>query len=236
MSKGKSKNISAALSELHFTSSMNLDEALHHISNMAGKDALVTLTQNSPDHYGFQVQRYNADKPVGGVVGTLRRWQGTQTRVDVSGRLPQHQNYALRSLLFFIITLPLIFITIIESSMVISIIFLLTISFLLLFGLLSWVYNTYNAVGSPLKSFARELSASNQVLDSRRDTEALLDDIIHIFTRHSDVELIDHAAQTQNNPHQRPLLDAEAASNVLEPVEDPADRYLSPEHQTAQRR
>lgn len=80
MSKGKSA-LSAGAE--HFISSLPLEEAAELMSGLAAPGIAVTLTQLNADVWRFEVaQTLQAKSGAVGLQGTLRRWEGTFTRVD----------------------------------------------------------------------------------------------------------------------------------------------------------
>src|SRR5690349_11298004 len=75
--------------ELHFFSSLSLEEAMSCIRQLAS-DYAIELEELDEDAYGFGI--YYSGKHAantGFVTGILRRWEGTYTRVDFDGAFGQ---------------------------------------------------------------------------------------------------------------------------------------------------
>src|SRR5262245_32142445 len=85
----KSKSRSPARSEIRFISSLPLDEALQVIGALASPDTPMTLTEINEDTWRFAIGYYEPDKkhPDVTIIGRLRRWHGTYTRLDCVSRV-----------------------------------------------------------------------------------------------------------------------------------------------------
>lgn len=88
--KDKSR-LGAPSAELHFYASVQLEEALAILADLAQPPLAVTLTEIDSDHFRFELSYtllpglpMNAP-PL--VYGTLRRWEGTYTRLDATGQV-----------------------------------------------------------------------------------------------------------------------------------------------------
>lgn len=73
----KSKRTTPLFSELHFVSSLSLEESVQLIGQQASTEIPVIITEVDSDTFRFKLDASGAD-----IHGTLRRWQGTFTRVD----------------------------------------------------------------------------------------------------------------------------------------------------------
>lgn len=84
MSK-KFKGYSNPLADLQFVSSLPLERAAGLISQLADIRHRVTLTAVDSDTFRFHIDYTPSLSRESEVRGTLRRWQGTETRIDATG-------------------------------------------------------------------------------------------------------------------------------------------------------
>lgn len=83
----KRKSRAPAITELNFISSLPLEEAARLIGGLASPDMPVTLTEVDADTCRFELvyPDTHGASPLAAVEGTLRRWEGTFTRLDCTG-------------------------------------------------------------------------------------------------------------------------------------------------------
>lgn len=100
MHKGK-KARSALLTEMHFVSALPLKKAVKLLGDQAAPETPVTLTETSSDKWHFEMAYHPAeDEPASAVVkGTLRRWEGTLTRLDCTGDVHRANGSRLAALI-----------------------------------------------------------------------------------------------------------------------------------------
>lgn len=75
----KRKKVGNLLSELNFTSSLELEQSVDIITTLAHHYP-VTLTERNADRIDFDIKFQH-----GTVKGTLQRWRGNETRITCSG-------------------------------------------------------------------------------------------------------------------------------------------------------
>lgn len=100
----KSKSRSPAITEMNFVSSLPLEEAVRLIGGLATPATPVTLTEVDEDNFRFEIAYQDPGVTLSSVTGSLRRWEGTFTRLDCTGKVRRTStsrsmgNYSLRSL------------------------------------------------------------------------------------------------------------------------------------------
>ena len=97
--KGK-KSRSPALTEMHFVSSLPLKKAVNLLGDQAEPATPVTLTEIDSDRWQFEMTYVPVEgEPASATVkGTLRRWEGTYTRLDCTGDVRREKNSRLAEL------------------------------------------------------------------------------------------------------------------------------------------
>jgi hypothetical protein len=85
----KSKSGFSIPAELHFISSLPIEEAARLMQGLAAPDTKVTLGEITADMWYFAIDGYlpGQKDPVITIAGTLRRWQGTLTRLNGSSSI-----------------------------------------------------------------------------------------------------------------------------------------------------
>jgi hypothetical protein len=84
MSK-KLKGRANPLAELHFIADVPLEQAVMLIGNLADDVHVVMLTEVDANNFKFEIDDTREKSSQSKINGTLQRWQGTETRVDVTG-------------------------------------------------------------------------------------------------------------------------------------------------------
>jgi len=88
--------------DLHFTSSLYIDQALEDLrenalkANNERKDLLViksNVTQIDPDRARFELEAQRMGQTTYAMTGTMQRWQGSRTRVDAKVRQLKRMNF-----------------------------------------------------------------------------------------------------------------------------------------------
>lgn len=89
--KGKQHN---RVTDLHFSSSLNLEESASLIASLADNSHHIELIETSPDSIKFTLHYILNKTDEGKIEGTLTRWNFDETRVDCSGNVvPEKKNY-----------------------------------------------------------------------------------------------------------------------------------------------
>lgn len=85
MNKGKTAQ--STLTEMHFVSSLPLKKAVKLLDKLSTPETPVTLTETHSDLWQFELVYHPADEDAASAIvkGTLRRWEGTLTRLDCTG-------------------------------------------------------------------------------------------------------------------------------------------------------
>jgi hypothetical protein len=85
----KSKIALTDSADLRFISSLPLDEAVQVLAALAAPDTPVTLTEVDSDRWRFAIGYYEPGQKRASItiVGVLRRWDGTYTRLDCTSRI-----------------------------------------------------------------------------------------------------------------------------------------------------
>jgi hypothetical protein len=83
----KLKGHANPLAELHFIANMPLEQAVMLIRDLADNTYTITLTEMDADNFKFQIDDTRTHSRASKISGTLQRWQGTETRVDVIGEI-----------------------------------------------------------------------------------------------------------------------------------------------------
>ena len=81
----KSKSAQNENAELHFVSSLQLEQSVMLIGDMADDHHQVTLTEVSPDEFKFHIDYLPEQSKLAKINGTLQRWNGTETKIDADG-------------------------------------------------------------------------------------------------------------------------------------------------------
>lgn len=81
----KSKSKSNTLAELHFISSVQLEEAVYLLEAVTDDAHSVMLIEVSPDEFQFQIAYKPENAKLAEISGTLQRWNGTNTKIDANG-------------------------------------------------------------------------------------------------------------------------------------------------------
>ena len=81
----KSKSKSSSLAELHFIASIQLEDAVVLVGDIADKQHQITLTEVSPSEYKFEIDYVPNETKQAQISGTLQRWNGTETKIDANG-------------------------------------------------------------------------------------------------------------------------------------------------------
>jgi len=81
----KLKGHANPLAELHFVANMPLEQAVMLIRDLADNTYTITLTEIDADNFKFEIDDTRTHSRASKINGTLQRWQGTDTRVDVTG-------------------------------------------------------------------------------------------------------------------------------------------------------
>ena len=81
----KNKSATNASAELHFASSLNLEQAVILVGDIADEHHQVTLTEVSPNEFQFHIDYLPEQSKLAEISGTLQRWNGTETKIDADG-------------------------------------------------------------------------------------------------------------------------------------------------------
>lgn len=190
--KSKKSSILVSPSELHFVAAMSLDETLQHLGQLANPQIPITITEVTPDAYTFQVQYKREGRITAQVDGRLQRWYGTDTRVDVSGRVGSDRHGAWYTLLWGFMVLAGVlafFFTSAGFEIVFMLLIVFGLSALFRIGTLSGV--TMKGYNDNIYYFNKENESDRKRLANRRDTEHLLDYVLTVFKNTAEIELID---------------------------------------------
>jgi|GEM_PF-6407997 len=83
----KRKQGAQLLSDLHFTTKLSLEACAERISQIDQPNVFVDVQQIDSDNIVFALELVREGMPNSRVRGTLRRWQGTLTRLDCNADL-----------------------------------------------------------------------------------------------------------------------------------------------------
>jgi hypothetical protein len=97
----KLKGHANPLAELHFVANMPLEQAVMLIRDLADGTYAVTLTEVDADNFKFMIDDIRTHSRASKINGALQRWQGTDTRVDVTGDVVRRA-LSEKTLLFFV--------------------------------------------------------------------------------------------------------------------------------------
>jgi hypothetical protein len=92
----KGKHATDPLADLQFVSALQLEEALDVLSSLASPRTPITLTQLDADTWQFDMAYQRGAVPIAQIQGTLRRWQGTLTRLNAAGEVRRTEIYLSR--------------------------------------------------------------------------------------------------------------------------------------------
>src|SRR5690349_12094326 len=81
----KLKGRANPLAELHFIANMPLEQAVTLIRDLADDNYAVMLTEVDANNFKFEIDDTRTHSRASKINGTLQRWQGTDTRIDVTG-------------------------------------------------------------------------------------------------------------------------------------------------------
>ncbi len=83
----KSKSTNNTLAELHFVSSLRLEQSVMLVGDIADEHHQVTLTEVSPHEFKFHIDYLPETSKLAEINGTLLRWNGTETKIDADGEI-----------------------------------------------------------------------------------------------------------------------------------------------------
>lgn len=83
----KSKSKSNSFAELNFVSSLQLEQSVILIGDIADDYHQVTLTEVSSDEFKFHIDYLSEKFKVAEIKGTVQRWNGTETKLDANGEV-----------------------------------------------------------------------------------------------------------------------------------------------------
>ncbi|MEM9950786.1 MAG: hypothetical protein AAF846_04245 [Chloroflexota bacterium] len=86
MSK-KSKSKSNSIADLHFISSLQLEQSVQLLGNLADEQHHITFSEVDENQFQFEIDYLDNHKKQARIKGTLQRWQGTETKLDADGRV-----------------------------------------------------------------------------------------------------------------------------------------------------
>lgn len=114
----KDKLAQNSLSQLTFVSTLNLEDAVQLLSDLADDKHPIVLTDVSPDKILFEMDYLYQDSSLAKVTGSLQRWNGTETKLDARGsikRLDNAKNTDVAS--FVILAIGLIIFSIVVQNL-----------------------------------------------------------------------------------------------------------------------
>lgn len=169
----KTKHAAPLFSEMHFVSSLSLEEAVYLIGQQASPEIPITITEIDSDTFKFKLDDIGVD-----IHGTLRRWQGTFTRLDCRSDVEISEESVDSNIFIFIILLFPAIIIIFRSSAILPVIVFIS---LLIFLIAMIVAINESAT----KKTTKRLSNANFI--RRRDY--ILNFLIDLFKSHGQVSL-----------------------------------------------
>src|SRR5689334_6525387 len=87
MSK-KKKELASFKSELHTISPLPLEMVAERLRDLEGKDRLLHIQRLNEDEFGFVIRKQlRGNLSDAQVLGTIWRWNGTFTRIDVDSKI-----------------------------------------------------------------------------------------------------------------------------------------------------
>ena len=176
--------------DLHFTSSLYIDQAVENLrenalkANNERKDLLIIksdVIQIDPDRARFELEAQRMGQTTYAMTGTMQRWQGSRTRVDAKIKKvsPHKAPFDIRQLLLFIVLLLIsvvgVFVFAILFGRYPPIVFVG--AYLMLITLLTFVHSKFQ---NPKKQLREDISPAL----TRLDIDELNTILVNTFTAH----------------------------------------------------
>ncbi len=174
----KTKHSLPLFSEMHFVSSLSLEEAVHLIGQQASPEIPITMVEVDSDTFKFKLDDAGVD-----IHGTLRRWQGTFTRLDCRSDVePETKRGQSVKLLFLFPTIYIIFVIILAPLMELNITLFQAMALFFVMFILCWIM-FLNSL--PVRKLNTHVSAAPNI----RLRDQLLDKLIDTFQKYGQVSL-----------------------------------------------
>lgn len=188
MSNKKKKQLLDLKSELHAISPLALEVVIDRLDHLRSSNTGLEVEFVSENAVNFRLWRRNTQFTNAEAAGTLRRWQGTETRADVDSKatiLGECIDWVIQFakltglIVLFLLSLSLMFLWLFWQVIPLEVFFIIVVPIASLLG-----YRTYNYIGSGS-------IFDKQRYQAFREVDTLMQSIADVLTKGDDEKLLE---------------------------------------------